>query len=397
MSLRQADINIFLFPGMLVRRRAASGSMDELLRASGLAAGEACLVVADKHVHSLGLADPMLAALQRDGIPHAVVASISAEPDAQLVDDVAREARRIDARAVIGIGGGSALDTAKLAAFQSVRDGNAAELRGPLPHVRDFPLLILVPTTVGTGAEATRVAMFSVDGSKRATLTPQFVPTIAVLDADLVADLPGPVVAATALDALSHAVESMMSTEANALTWQFAASAARTIFEVLPRAVDGDRAARAELLFASFQAGVSLNAGVVLGHSLSYVISASCGLSHGVGCALALPYCIAYNQGMPEPTGRAIAEAVLGRTSVGLRDLATAVAELATVVKLPSALNGFGVDVSAASALAHRTSTEYPRPTNPVPLDDALLETLIEHLVRGDLVGALDSLGGSNG
>nr|WP_307874274.1 iron-containing alcohol dehydrogenase [Frankia sp. AgW1.1] len=269
----------------------------------------------------------------------------------------------------------------------------ARDLKGRVPPVPGFGPLVLVPTTVGTGAEATRVAMYSVDGAKQAVLCPQFVPALAVLDEDLVQALPAAVVASTALDALSHAIESMMSTASNELTWMFSGEAARRIFAALPAAYGGDRRDRSELLYASFLAGVALNAGVVLGHSMSYVLAARHHLAHGVGCALALPYCLAYNQTMPASARAELAAAVLGHPGATLRDVADAAQALARSVAVPTDLRTFVTDAEEIPALAASVARDYPRPTNPVPLEPGRLATLLTYLRAGDLPGAWTAMG----
>jgi alcohol dehydrogenase class IV len=251
----------------------------------------------------------------------------------------------------------------------------------------------MIPTTVGTGAEATRVAMFSIGGAKRAIHSTQFVPALAVLDDDLVHDLPASVVASTALDALSHSIESMMSTVSNELTWMFSGEAARRIFSSLPSAYDGDASARSDLLYASFLAGVALNAGVVLGHSMSYVLALRHHLAHGVGCALALPYCIAYNQRMPAQAAADLAAAVLGQEGASLRDVAEAAQSLARAVGVYTDLGTLGTTSEEIPSLADSIAREYPRPTNPVPLEPGRLGRLLSYLRCGDLTGAWTAMG----
>jgi alcohol dehydrogenase class IV len=345
------------------------------------------MVVCDRVVHEVGVDDSLLTGLAQAGFDVNLFAEIAGEPDLEVVARAAESAAAIKAVAFIGIGGGSALDTAKLVAYRCASPTSLRDLRGPVPRVSGYGPLVLVPTTVGTGAEATRVSMFAVGGAKRAVISAQFVPDIAVLDPDLVVGLPASVVASTALDALSHAVESMLSTTTNELTWVFSAEAARRVFEFLPAAYAGDHRARGELLYASFLAGVSLNAGVVLGHSLSYVLAARHDLAHGVGCALALPYCLAYNQTIGAERGAALAEAVLGRTS-HLRDLADTVRELTASVGLPTDMSGFTGTHESASQLAEATMRDYPRPTNPEPLEQERLTQLLTHLHAGDLSAA---------
>lgn len=390
--MTSSTIDEFLFPSHVVRAAGASRRAGELLKARGVAAGTVVLV-ADKMVHEHGLTKAVIAGLEEAGYTPHVFAEIAGEPTLEVVEKAVAEAANASAVAFVGFGGGSALDTAKLVAYASVSPLPAGELKGPVAQVIGFPPLVMIPTTVGTGAEATRVAMFSVDGAKRAVLSPQFVPAIAMLDSDLVAGLPSQVVAATALDALSHAVESMMSSNSNELTWLFAGEAARRVLDRLPAACDGDQDARGDLLYASFLAGVALNAGVVLGHSLSYALAARHDLPHGVGCALALPYCLAYNQHMPASQANALAVRVLGREDATLRDVAVTVRQLTQQVGLRIDLTDTDSHEADIQALAETVVRDYPRPTNPSPLEVSRLATLLTHLRVGDLPGAWLTLG----
>lgn len=390
--MARVNITEFLFPSKLVRYAGASGDVGRFLHERGVDGGS-ITIVADRVVHDNGLTGPLLRGLTEAGYAPHVFAEIAGEPELEVVQRAATIASKTDTVAFVGIGGGSALDTAKLVAYQVATGTALRDLKGAVPAAAGFGPLVMVPTTVGTGAEATRVAMFSIDGAKRAVLSPQFVPDIAVLDEELVHRLPPPVVASTALDALSHAIESMMSSTSNELTWTFSGEAARRIFASLPKAYEGDAAARSELLYASFLAGVSLNAGVVLGHSMSYVLAARHHLAHGVGCAIALPYCIAYNQGMAAQEGAELAAVVLGRDGATLWDVAESVHALTASVGVPTDLRNYDTAPEEIPALAESVSRDYPRPTNPVPLEPGRLGELLTFLRVGDLRGAWTAMG----
>lgn len=376
----------FLFPGMLIRKGGAAADVADLLVSRGLTNGDV-FIVADRFVHEAGMTVDLLKNLTLAGFRPHVFFDIAGEPDSEIVEKASAAVDFGRVIAIVGMGGGSALDIAKLVAYQTASGASTRDLKGAVPFVPNFPTLIMIPTTVGTGAEATRVAMFSVDGAKRAILSRQFVPDIAILDDHLVADLPPQVLAATALDALSHALESMMSSTSNELTWLFSGEAAQRIFARLLPAYRGDRPARSDLLYASFLAGVSLNAGVTLGHSMSYVLAAQYRLAHGVGCALALPFALAYNQTMPEQIGKSMAALVLGRSEATLRDLADAVQSLTDAVGLPTRI-GDTDDHHQPATLGLSVVRDFPRPTNPVALDPDRLTSLFTYLRTGDLAGA---------
>jgi alcohol dehydrogenase class IV len=390
--LTSSNIVEFLFPGKLIRYAGASRDVGSLLSSLGVGEGTV-VIVSDRVVHDAGLTDALLEGLTAAGFTPRIFSDIVGEPDIDMVEKASDIANDHQAQAFIGIGGGSALDTAKLVAYSASTGAPLRDLKGLVPLIEDFRPLVLIPTTVGTGAEATRVAMFSVDGAKRAVLSPQFIPALAVLDENLVHSLPAPVIASTALDALAHSIESMMSSTANELTWIFSREAAVRIFANLKLAYDGDLSARSELLFSSFLAGVALNAGVVLGHSMSYVLSARHHMAHGVGCALALPYCIAYNQLMDDAVASDLASAVLNKSDASLRDVANAVLSLTTSVSVATDLETFGTPIEELPELAEAIARDYPRPTNPVPLQPERLTTLLKYLRAGDLPGAWTAMG----
>lgn len=386
-----SEIPEFLFPRRLVRGRGVAEGIGQRLRQVPVPAGKVLLVV-DQAVHDLGLAKGLSDGLSDAGYEPVLLTEIAAEPDAEVIARGVAVAADAQPVAYIGVGGGSAMDTTKLVAYSMASGTPPHQLSGPVPALPGFKTLVGVPTTVGTGSEATRIAMFAVGGAKRAVACPQFVPDLAVLDSDLVSGLPAQIVASTALDALSHSLESMLSTAGNELSWHFASSAARIIFDRLPSAVNSnDIDSRADLLYASFLAGLALNAGVVLGHSLSYVLAARHGLSHGIGCALALPYCLAYSNTMDQDVSSELAARVIG-PGADLHALAGEVSTLIRTVGLPTSLADVGMQLGEENLVAERVVTEYPRPTNPVPLNQQRLTTLIGFMRVGDLQAAWEAM-----
>lgn len=347
------------------------------------------LIVCDRIVEELGHARPYIDALSAHGYRASLFTEIAGEPTAEMVDSAISWARSQQAELVIGIGGGSALDTAKLVAYSLASGSDIEQLRGEMPSHPDFPPLVLLPSTTGTGSEATRVAMYTKGDLKVAVVCNQFVPLIALLDAALVEHLPQAVVASTGLDALSHSIESMLSTTRNHMVKTVATSAARTILRALPIAYHGGSiTARGELLYASYLGGLSLNAGVVLGHSLSYAIASRQHLSHGAGCALALPYCLAYSHGADPANEQEISSRVLGEPSATIHQLAQAVKTLTATVGIPTSLEETGLPPVEESAVAAEIIEFFPRPTNPVPLDASSLERLLLHMRTGNLDAA---------
>lgn len=381
-------ITRFLAPRETISVTRGADRLISALADWGISSGKV-VIVCDRIVEELGHIRPYLDALTAHGFIPSVFADVAGEPTAEMVDSAIAWARTQRADLVIGVGGGSALDTAKLVAYALAAGIGIDELRGEMPSLAGFTPLVLVPTTTGTGSEATRVAMYSRGDIKVAVVCNQFVPLIALLDAALVEHLPSAVVAATSLDALAHSVESMLSTSRNHLTKTLGTSAARTILRALPVAFhSGSIAARGELLYASYLGGLSLNAGVVLGHSLSYAIASRQHLSHGAGCALSLPFCLAYNSGADPVNEREIASRVLGEASATLTELGHAAKTLTATVGLPTSLAEVGLPAAEEQAVAAEIVESFPRPNNPVPLAVEPLARLLVHMRGGDLDSA---------
>lgn len=383
----------FLAPRQVLFGPGASGSVGEALRASGVLAGEV-LVVADKVVAANGLVDVLLSGLQQSGFHAALFAEIAGEPDDRMVDAAASMARERSAAAVVGVGGGSAMDTAKLVALLVTNAGTTKDWLGAAVPPNPLATLVLVPTTTGTGAETTRISMVSVDGSKRIVSCPQFVPPVAALDPTLVAGLPSSVVASTGMDALAHAIESMLSENRSLLTLGAAAHATELLLTYLEAAVvDRDAHARGQLLYAAHFAGMALNAGVVLGHSIGYTIAQRTHLPHGTTTALALPYCLAYDQAVAPPVAEQIAGLITNGKSSSLLAAAQTVDSLSGILRLPRSLSAAGISAGDLPAMATETVRDYPRPNNPVPLEEDRVRRLLDHMFDGDLAGAWTAMG----
>ncbi|HVW45321.1 MAG TPA: iron-containing alcohol dehydrogenase [Amycolatopsis sp.] len=208
------------------------------------------------------------------------------------------------------------------------------------------------------------------------------------IDPDLLATLPKQVVAATAMDALAHAVESLMSTSHSTMAAHHAYRAIELIFDNVEQATAGASAAVEACLWGSHLAGQALNAGVVVGHSLAYCLAHEHPMPHGVSCAITLPYCIAYNKNLEPALASTLARALTGGRSDDLRDAARSVMELVRRLGLPVSLDEAGLPAETEAAMAAQCVREYPRPTNPEPLDEHRIEALLRLMRTGDLDAA---------
>ena len=377
---------VFLAPAATRAGRGSLNSLPDALATSRSSAVGSVLVAVDRALRENPSLQGVLDQLRAAGAGRLEVASdFGPELTSEQVDAAARQARGMGATAIVGIGGGSVLDAAKMIALLVTNEGSSTDWFGVVEPTTPRPVLALVPTTVGTGAEVTRISMITHGGEKRIASSRSFVPDVVVLDPDLVAGLPPHVIAATGLDALAHAAESVMSTSSTPLTEHNALGAISIAMADLAAAHGGDADATGRMLIAAYLAGLALNSGVVLGHSLGYAINHEKPLAHGTTTGLALPYTLAYNQHL-EPRKRALlASALTSGRSHDLREAATYVADLIRTIEQPTSLDEAGLPAGVEDEMARRTVDLYPRPTNPEPMDAARVRLLLDAMRAGDL------------
>jgi alcohol dehydrogenase len=257
-------------------------------------------VLTDPNLQKLGVTERIVASLSAQGVGSSVYAGIEFEPSVGSVAPAAAAARASRCDLVIGLGGGSTLDTAKAVAVLMRNAGQAEEYLGiGLVRQRGAPS-ILMPTTAGTGAEITPNALFYIPAAreKRAIVSPHIIPDVAIVDPLLTVTAPPDVTAATGLDALSHAVESYTSQIASPMTDLLALEAIRLIGAHLRTAVGNgaDPVARDAMARASMYAGIGIgNAGTNIVHALAYPLQGQHRVTHGVANSLLLPYGMEFN------------------------------------------------------------------------------------------------------
>ena len=386
------DARDFLAPRQVLLGDGCSARLGPSLESWGVSSGTA-LVVCDPIVADLGLVDPLTHGLEKAGWKTAIFSGVATEPTIEDADAAAEAARKVQASVVVGVGGGSCMDVAKIAALLVTNEGSVADHIGAdLPSVPTAPLA-LVPTTTGTGAEATRIAMLSVGGTKRIISNRFLVPLVAVLDSDLVSALPASVTASTGLDALAHAVESFLSTSSTMLTTTMSLRAAELIREWLPASVEDPdrREARRATLYAAYLAGLSLNAGVVLGHSMAYTIANRTNLAHGVTCAMALPFCLAYNAAAPVEGIQTMAQTLTAGRYTELQAAADWLAEINERLGIPPTPAAVGIPEHDAEEMAKECLEQYPRPTNPTEMTPEGLSGLYRAMFDGNVGGVWSS------
>jgi alcohol dehydrogenase len=260
------------------------------------------MIVTDAVLVKLGLVEPLRAALQGRGIDVAVHDDITPDPTYPVLQAGydAVLAHRSDA--ILAVGGGSAIDAAKVIGAMAVTGKAPARLIGMLRVSRPMLPLFAIPTTAGTGSEVTVAAVVTdpVKHVKAAVIDPKLVPLAAALDPELMRGMPRPITAATGMDALTHAVEAYLNRWPHAETEAHCKAAVRMIFGHLQRACDDgdDLEAREAMALASFYGGLAFTKAYVgYVHAFSHKIGGLYGVPHGLANAITLPYVLDFLEG----------------------------------------------------------------------------------------------------
>jgi alcohol dehydrogenase class IV len=273
-------------------------SLNELTKE--ISSKEVPFIVTDKGVINAGIFKKVTEVLDGAGIRYHYFDGIEPDPPFEIVEKAAAAYQDKGCTLVIGLGGGSSIDGAKAVSLRVSQKGNLREYGAGKPIEGMLAPIYAIPTTAGTGAEVSGVAVITDRENKikmvmRGT---QLIPKTVILDPELLSSIPPRVAAETGADALSHAVESYVSLNSQVITEVFALSAIRLIARYLRRMVanPGDIETTGQMLLASCLAGLSFsNAGLGLVHSLAHPVGAYYHLSHGLSCALYLPIVMDFN------------------------------------------------------------------------------------------------------
>lgn len=258
------------------------------------------LLVTDAALLATGLVTSATDAMAAAGLPPQIFSDVEPDPPEAVVTACAEMARAAGVDGVIGFGGGSSLDVAKLIAALVPSGDKLAEYFG-VEQIRGERLpLILVPTTAGTGSEVTPISIITTgESTKAGVVSSRLLPDLALLDADLTLGLPPAVTAATGIDAMVHAIEAYTSVHRkNAYSDMLAREALRLLSGSLVEAVhDGaNREARSNMLLGAMMAGQAFaNAPVAAVHALAYPLGGHYHISHGLSNSLVLPPVLAFN------------------------------------------------------------------------------------------------------
>ncbi|MEO0620756.1 MAG: iron-containing alcohol dehydrogenase [Pseudomonadota bacterium] len=308
-------------------------------------------LLTDPGVRAAGLTATAEAGFSEAGVSCFVWDDVVADPPEAKVTAAVDACREAGAQAVVSVGGGSPMDTAKLVALLLGADQPLSEIYGVgLARGSRLPL-VLAPTTAGTGSEVTPIAIVTTGAAeKKGVVAPQLLPDIAVLDAGLTTGLPAPVTAATGIDAMVHAIEAYTSRhKKNPVSDCLAREALSLLGANIRTACEApnDLDARGAMLLGSMLAGMAFaNAPVAAVHALAYPLGGHFKVPHGLSNALVLPHVLAFNREAPE-AARAYAELA----PLIFTDLASQAPE-ARVAALIDRLAALGPELGMAARLS---------------------------------------------
>lgn len=322
------------------------------------------MLVTDAGIVQAGLLQPALDSLAQADVAATVYDSVLADPPEALVLAATQQAVAASIDGVIGLGGGSSMDVAKLVALLAKGEEKLADIYGVgMAKGRRLPL-IQVPTTAGTGSEVTPIAIITVgETEKKGVVSPVLLPDLAILDADLTLSVPPHVTAATGVDAMVHAIESYTSANANnnPVSRALACEALRLLGANIREAVQNgsNREARSAMLLGAMLAGQAFaNSPVAAVHALAYPLGGVFHVSHGLSNALVLPEVLRFNAAQATTAYAELAPLVFPELA-GIADAAArshafaeALAELNRELGLPPRLRDIGIPEEALPRLA---------------------------------------------
>lgn len=344
------------------------------------------LVVTDKSLMKFGVAGKVIAELDKAGIPYEIFDDVKPNPTVTNVKDGIAACKKAEADFIIAIGGGSAMDTAKGIGIvvKNPEFADIVSLEGVAPTKNKSLPIIALPTTAGTAAETTinYVIIDEEHQKKMVCVDPHDIPVVAIVDAELMYSLPKGLTASTGMDAMTHAIEGLITKGAWEMSDMFEIKAIEMIYKYLPIAVEDPQnpEGRNGMAVAQYIAGMAFsNVGLGVDHGMAHPMSALHDVPHGVACAILLPVVMRFNAPVAKEKYVEIAKACNvykpGMTVDEAAEAAcNAIADLSRRVGIPTHLSELGIKEEHLDALADQAIADVCTPGNPrdVTRDDIL-------------------------
>lgn len=327
----------------------ALGRIPEIFAQNGV---KRLAVFTDKGIEGAGLLEFPMAKVRETGVETVILNDLPAEPSYIQAQKVVDQCKECGADFIMAVGGGSVMDTAKLASILMTDEYGIKELLDNPGLAKKCMRTLMIPTTAGTGAEATPNAIVAVPERelKVGIVNAEMIADYVILDAVMIKKLPRKIAAATGVDALAHAIECYTSKKSNPFSDIFALQALDMILNNIERACDDPEAmdAKNAMLLASFYAGVAITAsGTTAVHALSYPLGGKYHIAHGVSNAILLAPVMRFNEPVCRPLlAQAYDRCLKGDAQTEEEKSAAVIARLEGIVKhldIPTSLAEFGV------------------------------------------------------
>lgn len=338
------------------------------------------LVVTDKGLMKFGVAKMVLDVLDEAAIPYAIYDDVKPNPTVTNVKNGVEACKQAGADFIVAIGGGSSMDTAKGIGIvcNNPEFADVVSLEGVADTKKKTVPIIALPTTAGTAAETTinYVIIDETKQKKMVCVDPNDIPCVAIIDAELMYSLPKSLTAATGMDAMTHAIEGLITKGAWELSDMFEIKAIEMIHRYLPLAVNEptNPVGRDGMAVAQYVAGMAFsNVGLGVDHGMAHPLSALHDVPHGVACAMLLPTVMRFNAPAALSKYVDIAKAVgvykEGMTQEEAADAAcTEIENLSKLVGIPAHLSELGITEKDIDALADQAIEDVCTPGNPRPV-----------------------------
>jgi len=338
------------------------------------------LLVTDPGIVRAGHAERVHRALGGDRRESAVFSGVRENPDTACVDDCLAIARQFRPDVIVGLGGGSSMDTAKGCNFLLTNGGRMQDYWGVGKATQAMLPFVAIPTTAGTGSECQSAALISdaTTHQKMACLDPKAAAYVALLDPELTVSQPAGVTACTGIDAVAHAVETAVSAKRNPISSMYSREAFGLLVPSLPLVLQNPEhlEARGRMLLGAALAGMAIEQSMLgAAHSAANPLTAHFGVIHGVAVGLMLPHVVRFNAADPMVRGvYAELATAAGLGEIGappdhaVEALVRRLEELLDAAAMPRTLKALDVDLGQVPALARDAAGQWTANFNPIPI-----------------------------
>jgi alcohol dehydrogenase len=352
------------------------------------------LIVTDPHIVAAGHVERACTALRASGLEVVVFDGVRENPTTRDVDACLETARSFDIDLLIGLGGGSSMDTAKGCNFLLTNGGRMQDYWGVGKATREMLPLIAVPTTAGTGSECQSFALIADEEThqKMACGDSKAAARVALLDPILTVSQPRGVAACTGIDAIAHAVETAVTRKRNALSQLYSREALRLTMNHFSYALDDPEnlEARANMLLGAAFAGTAIeNSMLGAAHSAANPLTAHFGVIHGQAVGMLLPHVVRFNAEQTDTRNLYRELAVFAGLTpsdaspeVALEALVSRLEEALTIADMPMSLQDCGVQEEIVPVLAKEAAAQWTAHFNPREIGEKEFETLYRAALR---------------